>query len=81
MSEIRKSAQAQWDLAEWYFARGDWDSAEQEYQRYKANFPYVQLDYGYRTDDASNRIREIGEIRAKARDAPNKLEAQGHDNL
>lgn len=66
-AEIRKAAQAQWNLAEWYYARGDYDTAQQEYERYIQQFPYVELDYGYRTDDARKRILDIQEARAQGR--------------
>ncbi len=64
-AELRKAARAQWDLAEWHYARGDYDTAEKEYLRYINEFPYMDLDYGYRTDDARNRLNEIRAFRAR----------------
>lgn len=63
LKAVQTAARAQWNLAEWHFGRGEWDQAEKEYQRYIDEFPYVELDYGYRTDDARNRMREIAKIR------------------
>lgn len=65
MEEIRKSARAQWDLAEWHFARGEYERAAKEYQRLIDEYPYIDLDWGYRSDDARNRLREIREIQAE----------------
>ena len=60
---IRRAAQAQWDLAEWHFVRGEWDDAEREYRRLMSEFPYLELDYGYRTDDARYRLDEVARLR------------------
>ena len=60
---IRRAAQAQWDLAEWHFVRGEWDDAEREYRRLMSDFPYIELDYGYRTDDARYRLDEVARLR------------------
>lgn len=60
---VRSAAQAQWDLAEWHFGRGEWDDAEREYRRLMSEFPYVELDYGYRTDDARYRLDEVARLR------------------
>lgn len=74
--EMRRAAEQQWNLAEHYYLNGDWDRAEAEYLRLKSQFPYTELDYGYRTDDASKRLREIavmrrGDSAAAAEIAPN----------
>ncbi|PIU46942.1 MAG: hypothetical protein COS94_08735 [Candidatus Hydrogenedentes bacterium CG07_land_8_20_14_0_80_42_17] len=56
---IRRAAQAQWNLAEWYYSRGEWENAAKEYQRLIDEFPYIELDYGYRTDDARKRLLDV----------------------
>ncbi len=59
MDEIRRAARAQWDLAEWHYNRGEWKDAEREYLRLIELFPYIELDYGYRTDDARKRLLDV----------------------
>jgi len=63
LKALQTAARAQWDLAEWHSSRGEWDLAEKEYRRYIEEFPYVDLDYGYRTDDATQRLRDIQKMR------------------
>ena len=60
---MRRAVQAQWNLAEWHFMRGEWDEAEREYRRLIAEFPYTDLDYGFRTDDARYRLDEVARLR------------------
>lgn len=67
LETFRKAARAQWDLAEWHYNRGEWADARREYQRIMDDFPYVELDYGYRTDDARKRIVEIDRYIAEER--------------
>lgn len=72
---MRRAAIQQWNLAEYHYARGEYDQATREYQRLIDEFPYVELDYGFRTDDARKRLREITDLRrdsaAAARINPN----------
>lgn len=65
MEAVRRAAEAQWELGEYYLRRGEYDSAAMEYQRLIDQFPYTELDYGYRSDDARKRLREIAERRAE----------------
>lgn len=60
---MRRAARQQWNLAEYYFQRGEWDNAEREYQRLIREFPYTDLDYGFRTDDARKRLEQIRILR------------------
>jgi hypothetical protein len=60
---VRRAAQSQWNLAEWHFMRGEWNEAEREYKRLIAEFPYTDLDYGFRTDDARYRLDEVARLR------------------
>lgn len=56
---VRRAAQQQWNLAEYHFQRGEWDAARREYRRLIDQFPYTELDYGYRSDDARKRLEQI----------------------
>lgn len=60
--QVKRAAEAQWQLAERYLQQGDLDAAEAAYRRLKSDFPY-ELDYGYRADDATKRIAQIAEMR------------------
>jgi hypothetical protein len=64
-AKIRRAAQAQWNLAEWHYMRGEYDEAKREYERLMDEFPYVELDYGYRTDDARKRLRSIARMKGE----------------
>ncbi len=59
----RDSMYARWQMAERYFRQGDYDAAQKEYQRIIDEYPYTQIEYGFRTDDARQRIREIQALR------------------
>jgi hypothetical protein len=63
--KIRSAAQAQWNLAEWHYMRGEYDDAKREYERLIDEFPYIELDYGYRTDDARKRLRSIARMKGE----------------
>ncbi|MBL4888802.1 MAG: hypothetical protein JKX97_02135 [Candidatus Lindowbacteria bacterium] len=56
---ISRAAQAHWQLAEFHYSRGKFDSATVVYRDYVKRFPYESLDMGYRTDDANLRLRQI----------------------
>lgn len=67
---MREAARAQWNLAEWHFMRGEWDAAEREYRRLIDEFPYIELDHGFRTDEARYRLAEIQQLRRGERIIP-----------
>lgn len=66
---VRQAAIQQWNLAEYHFHRGEWADAEREYQRLIREFPYTDLDYGYRTDDARKRLEQIRILRTDSEGA------------
>lgn len=66
---VRQAAMQQWNLAEYHFQRGEWEDAEREYQRLIREFPYTDLDYGYRADDARKRLEQIRVLRSDSQAA------------
>lgn len=55
----RASMRALWYRAEQLYRAGRWEEAEAAYRRIIDEYPYTEIDYGFRTDDARQRIREI----------------------
>ncbi len=65
----RGSMYARWQLGERYFRQGNYDLAEKEYQQIIDEYPYTEIEYGFRTDDARQRLREIQSLRRGERPA------------
>lgn len=68
-NDPRDSMYARWQLGERYFRQGNYDQAEKEYQRIIDDYPYTEIEYGFRTDDARQRLREIQALRRGERPA------------
>lgn len=73
----RRKANAQWQLAEFYFGQAQFDSAAVEYSRLIRDFPY-SMDYGYRADDANLRLALIRRMQQNP-DAPVPVYLGGSD--
>lgn len=66
---LEEAADAQYRLAEYYYQKGDLERAREEYVKLIDNFPYLELDYGFRRDEAWARLKEINKMLAAEKEA------------
>lgn len=65
----RDAMHSRWQLGEQHLRAGDLDAAEKEYRSIIDDYPYTEIEYGFRTDDARQRLREIQALRRGERAA------------